>query len=200
MSVGMLRPRSAIFSPASVPCPAASSRSIGRRPLLHELPFLEREFNDKPGPFPLLRRQAFLCGFDLGHTFRMIEQTLGRTRPELRTPAAADRCAWSGAAAHPHSASPTRAPLTPAPPCPAVDRGRPSGSKNRHPATRYDAGTTVGRPEAIAEHDQVRSSGTRPYAYAPARWPWGVRLHIARSLGRNSEQSHEPPYARWLLP
>ncbi|MFB7461870.1 transposase [Streptomyces sp. NPDC056188] len=34
--------------------------------------------------------------------------------------------------------------------------GRPLGSKNRHPATRYDVGKTVRRPETIAERDQVR--------------------------------------------
>ncbi|MFI9587726.1 hypothetical protein ACIHCQ_39310 [Streptomyces sp. NPDC052236] len=41
-----------------------------------------------------LRRQAFLRRFDLEHTFRMIKQTLGRTRPKLRTPEAADRWTW----------------------------------------------------------------------------------------------------------
>lgn len=32
--------------------------------------------------------------------FRVIEQTLGRTRPKLRTPAAADRWTWLIIAAH----------------------------------------------------------------------------------------------------
>jgi hypothetical protein len=34
---------------------------------------------------------AFLRGFDIEHTFRMIKQTLGWTRPRLRDPEAADR-------------------------------------------------------------------------------------------------------------
>ncbi|MEV6765649.1 hypothetical protein AB0N16_34450 [Streptomyces sp. NPDC051105] len=35
--------------------------------------------------------------------------------------------------------------------------GRPPGSKDRHPATRYDVGKTARRPETIKERDQVRS-------------------------------------------
>ena len=38
--------------------------------------------------------QAFLRRFDIEHTCRMIKQTLGRTRPRLRDPEAADRWAW----------------------------------------------------------------------------------------------------------
>jgi hypothetical protein len=35
--------------------------------------------------------QAFLRRFDLEHTFRLFKQTLGWTRPKIRTPQAADR-------------------------------------------------------------------------------------------------------------
>jgi hypothetical protein len=38
--------------------------------------------------------QAFLRRFDLEHTFRLFKQTLGWTRPKLRTPEAADRWTW----------------------------------------------------------------------------------------------------------
>ncbi|EFC83475.1 NF041680 family putative transposase [Parafrankia sp. EUN1f] len=38
--------------------------------------------------------QAFLRRFDLEHTFRLFKQTLGWTRPRLRTPQAADRWTW----------------------------------------------------------------------------------------------------------
>ena len=38
--------------------------------------------------------QAFLRRFDLEHTFRMLKQTLGWTRPKLRDPAAADTWTW----------------------------------------------------------------------------------------------------------
>lgn len=34
--------------------------------------------------------------------------------------------------------------------------GRPLGSKNHRPATRYDVGKTVRRPESITERDRAR--------------------------------------------
>lgn len=34
--------------------------------------------------------------------------------------------------------------------------GRPLGSKNRHPATRYNVGKTTRRPESITDRDQLR--------------------------------------------
>lgn len=44
--------------------------------------------------------QAFLRRFDLEHTFRLFKQTLGWTRPRVRTPQAADRWTWLMIAAH----------------------------------------------------------------------------------------------------
>lgn len=44
--------------------------------------------------------QAFLRRFDLEHTFRLFKQTLGWTRPKIRTPHAADRWTWLLIAAH----------------------------------------------------------------------------------------------------
>ncbi|MGP4017465.1 NF041680 family putative transposase [Saccharopolyspora sp. 5N708] len=44
--------------------------------------------------------QAFLRRFDLEHTFRLFKQTLGWTRPKLRTPESADRWTWLVIAAH----------------------------------------------------------------------------------------------------
>ena len=44
--------------------------------------------------------QAFLRRFDLEHTFRLLKQTLGWTRPKLRDPAAADRWTWLIIAIH----------------------------------------------------------------------------------------------------
>ncbi|MFG2463824.1 NF041680 family putative transposase [Streptomyces sp. NPDC048523] len=44
--------------------------------------------------------QSFLRRFDLEHTFRMIKQTLGWTKPKLRSPQAADRWTWLVVAAH----------------------------------------------------------------------------------------------------
>ena len=44
--------------------------------------------------------QALPRRFDLEHTFRLLKQTLGWTRPKLRTPEAADRWTWLILAAH----------------------------------------------------------------------------------------------------
>ncbi|HLL65694.1 MAG TPA: NF041680 family putative transposase [Micromonosporaceae bacterium] len=44
--------------------------------------------------------QAFLRRFDLEHTFRLFKQTLGWTRPKIRTPEAADRWTWLIITAH----------------------------------------------------------------------------------------------------
>jgi len=48
--------------------------------------------------------QAFLRRFDIEHTFRFLKQTLGWTRPRIRTPHAADRWTWLIIAA-PHPAA-----------------------------------------------------------------------------------------------
>jgi hypothetical protein len=132
--------------------------------------------------------QAFLRRFDLEHTFRLFKQTLGWTRPKIRTPQAADRWTWLVIAAHtqlqlarplvadlrhpwerpaiagrltparvrrgfrnirPTTTLPTRAPkpTTPGP-------GRPPGSTNRRPATRYNVGKTAKRDLTITAHNQ----------------------------------------------
>ena len=44
--------------------------------------------------------QAYLRRFDLEHTFRMLKQTLGWTRPRLRDPKAADTWTWLVITAH----------------------------------------------------------------------------------------------------
>lgn len=43
---------------------------------------------------------SFLRRFDIEHTFRMIKQTMGWTRPRVREPDAADRWTWLVIAAH----------------------------------------------------------------------------------------------------
>ncbi len=57
----------------------------------------------------------------------------------------------------PHLGSPARAPK-PTRPGP----GRPPGYKNQHPATRYDVGKTVKRPETLIERDRNRPQRSRP--------------------------------------
>jgi hypothetical protein len=44
--------------------------------------------------------QAFLRRFDIEHTFRFCKQTLGWTRPKIRTPEQGDRWTWLIVAAH----------------------------------------------------------------------------------------------------
>jgi hypothetical protein len=44
--------------------------------------------------------QTYLRRFDLEHTFRLFKQTLGWTRPKIRTPKAADRWTWLIIACH----------------------------------------------------------------------------------------------------
>ncbi|MCZ1013005.1 transposase [Streptomyces albulus] len=137
-----------------------------------------------------VRWRAFLRRFDIEHLFRLMKQTLGWTRPKLRTPEAGERWTWLIIAAHtrirllreaaddlrrpwekpaepgrltparvrrglrnlrPHLHCPARAPKpsTPGP-------GRPLGSMNRQPATRYDVGKAVKRPESITQRNRLR--------------------------------------------
>lgn len=139
--------------------------------------------------------QAFLRRFDVEHTFRLLKQTLGWTRPKLRDSRAADRWTWLVLAAHaqlrlarplardlrrpwerpaePNRHTPARVrrgfrnlraktgtpagapkPTRPGP-------GRPLGSKNRRPVTRYDVGRVLATGEAYSRpaHHQ---KGTKP--------------------------------------
>ncbi|GAA3221906.1 hypothetical protein GCM10010468_47350 [Actinocorallia longicatena] len=86
--------------------------------------------------------QAFLRRFDLEHTFRMLKQTLGWTRPKLRSPQAADRWTWLILQKCP---LPTGVPK-PGRPGP----GRPPGSKNKHKASRHNVGLALVIGEAYA--------------------------------------------------
>jgi DDE superfamily endonuclease len=132
--------------------------------------------------------QAFLRRFDLEHTFRLFKQTLGWTRPKIRTPDAGDRWTWLIITAyaqlqlarplaadlrHPWERPATPGRLTPArvrrafrnirattalpasaPKPTTPGPGRPPGSTNRRPATRYDVGKTVKRDLSITAHKQ----------------------------------------------
>ncbi|CAM5501391.1 hypothetical protein SRIMM317S_04977 [Streptomyces rimosus subsp. rimosus] len=138
-----------------------------------------------------VRWQAFLRRFDIEHLFRTMKQTLGWTRPKLRTSGAGDRRTWIVIAAHTHlrllrraavglrrpwekptipagsprpssaAGSGTSARTWPARPVHRNPQylardGRP-GSKNRRPATRYDVGKTVHRPESITRTKPTRT-------------------------------------------
>lgn len=93
--------------------------------------------------------QAFLRRFDVEHAFRLLKQTLGRTRPKLRDSAAADRWTWLVLAAHAQ-----------------LRLARPLGSKNRQVATRYDVGGVLATGESYTRpaHHKV---GTKPRRTSP---------------------------------
>lgn len=113
--------------------------------------------------------QVFLRRFDLEHTFRFGKQILGWTTPKVRTPQAPDRWTWLVVVAHtqlrlarplaadkadqartPHPGpSPPRVQEARVPQPRGAGPGRPPGTKNRHPAPRYDVGKTVKRPETL---------------------------------------------------
>jgi hypothetical protein len=138
---------------------------------------------------PDLAWHAFPRRFDIEHTFRMLEQTLGWTRPKLREPESADCWTWLVIAAHtqlrlarpmakdlrrpwekptePARLTPARVrrgfrnlratipPVARAPKPSAPGPGRPSGSKNKHTAARYDVGLELvghGPCQAPAHH------------------------------------------------
>lgn len=80
--------------------------------------------------------QAFLRRFDIEHLFRLMKQTLGWTRPRLRTPEAGDRWTWLIIAAH------TQLRLLRG--AAAADLRRP------RPTTRYGVGKTTRRPDPVS--------------------------------------------------
>jgi hypothetical protein len=92
--------------------------------------------------------QMFLRRFDLEHTFRFLKQTLGWTRPRIRTPEAADRWTWLIVAAHTqlrltrHLAEDLRRPWEKQ--CTRPDRLTPArvrrGFRNIRPTTAMPAG------------------------------------------------------------
>ncbi|GCB43120.1 hypothetical protein SNL152K_404 [Streptomyces sp. NL15-2K] len=69
-----------------------------------------------------VRWQAFLRRFDLEHTFRLMKQTLGWTRPKPRTPPeAGDRWTWLVIAAHTQPPAHPRSRGGPSPPLGEAD-------------------------------------------------------------------------------
>ncbi|MEY9950560.1 NF041680 family putative transposase [Kitasatospora sp. GAS1066B] len=125
--------------------------------------------------------QVFLRRFDIEHTFRLFKQTLGWTRPKIRTPEAADRWTWLILAAYtqlrlarPLAADLRRPWETPAPPerlTPArVRRGfrhlRPhtanpaSAPKPSHPGPGRPPGRKNSQPTPRHDVHTARKTGT----------------------------------------
>ncbi|MFJ3880752.1 NF041680 family putative transposase [Streptomyces sp. NPDC090077] len=135
-----------------------------------------------------LCRQSFLRRFDVEHTFRLLRQTLGWTRPKLRDSQAADCWTRRVLAAHaqlrlarplvrdlhrpwerpaePNRLTPARVRTKTGTPARAPKPTRPGpgrlpGSKNQRTATRYTVGRVLatGEPYTRPAHHQV---GTKP--------------------------------------
>lgn len=128
-----------------------------------------------------LRWQAFLRRFDLEHTFRMIKQTVGWTRPKLRTPQAADRWTWLVVAAHtqlrlvrPLAADLRRPWERPADPGRSPPPGFDGGSGT---SARTCSARPVHRnpPDPAPAGRSARRTGTRPSATTWAKRPGGPR-------------------------
>nr|WP_202497620.1 NF041680 family putative transposase [Streptomyces sp. SID5469] len=112
-----------------------------------------------------LRWQAFLRRFDLEHTFRFVKQTLGWTRPRLRTPEAADRWTWLVIAAH------TQLRLTPA----RVRRGFRNLRPHLHSPARAPKPSTPGltttAPALFSSCRVAAAASSGPRTTVPAAGP-----------------------------
>jgi hypothetical protein len=134
--------------------------------------------------------QAFLRRFDLEHTFRPFKQTLGWTRPKIRTPQAADRWTWLIIAAHTqlHLARPLAADLRrpwekPAPPRRLTPARVRRGFRNIRPTSALPA--SAPKP---ARPGPGRPPGSRNRRAAPHH---DVGKTIKRDLTIAARKQHE---------
>jgi hypothetical protein len=118
--------------------------------------------------------QMFLRRFDLEHTFRFLKQTLGWTRPRLRTPAAADRWTWVMVAACTqlrlarHLVEDQRRPWEKKPVTPA--RLSPARVRRGFRAVRLTIATPAGAPK-FSRPGPGRPAGSRNPRRAPRHDP-----------------------------
>jgi hypothetical protein len=110
--------------------------------------------------------QAFLRRFDLEHTFRLFKQTLGWTRPKIRTPEAADRWTWLVIAAHTQ-----------------LHLARPLTADLRHP---WERPATPGRLTPARVRRAFRN--IRATTALPARAPKPTRAGPGRAPGSTNRQ------------
>jgi hypothetical protein len=127
--------------------------------------------------------QAFLRRFDLEHTFRLFKQTLGWTRPRIRTPAAGDRWTWLIIAAHTQLrlARPLVADLR-------RPRGTPRPARPAHPGTGPPR-ISEHPPDDPAARQRTQTQPTRPWA--PTRLPQPTpRTQPRRRQNRQTRPNH----------
>ncbi|GAA3812905.1 hypothetical protein GCM10022206_59220 [Streptomyces chiangmaiensis] len=115
--------------------------------------------------------------FDLEHTFRLFKQSLGWTRPRLRSPEAADRWTWLVITVHTQLR--LAAPL-------ATDQRKPWENTTR--------------PGVVLTPTRVRRGfrHIRPHLASPARVPKPSRPGPGRPPG--SKNRHPPPAMTWAKP
>ncbi|GAA0291380.1 hypothetical protein GCM10010302_32440 [Streptomyces polychromogenes] len=117
-------------------------------------------------------RQAFLRWFYVEHTFRLLKQTPGWTRPKPRDSAAADRWTWLALAAHP-----------------PLRLARPLARDLRRPWERPAEPHRLPRPSPPGFRNLRAKTGT------PARAPKPTRPGPGRPPG--SKNRRPPPDTTW---
>jgi len=147
--------------------------------------------------------RLFLRRFDLEHTFRFCKQTLGLTRPRLRSPAQADRWAWLVVVAYTQLRlarglatdlrRPWERPVAPGQLSPGSSARAPSGaaiaasagSWAHRPARRNPPGPAPDAPKAVCPPRRCAipsaSTSTEPLQPNPGKLPRQVKTQ-AKSL------------------
>jgi hypothetical protein len=123
--------------------------------------------------------QAFLRRFDLEHTFRLFKQTLGWTRPKLRTPRPPTAGPGWSSPATPSSAWPVPSPTT----CAGPGRSPSPQDGSAPPGSAAGFGTSAPRPPCQPLHQN-------PAGPAPDAHP-GPRTTGPRRTTRSARPSNE---------
>jgi len=120
--------------------------------------------------------QAFLRRFDIEHTFRLFKQTLGWTRPKLRTPEQADRWGWLILAAYTQLRLARR--LT-------ADLRRPWETRTTRPAHPSPGTPRISAPTRTSRlsHERTKTNTTR--TRTPNRPPQPPASHPPRRAYRH---------------
>jgi hypothetical protein len=129
--------------------------------------------------------RAFLRRFDLEHTFRFLKQTLGWTRPRIRTPEQGERWTWLIVAAHTqlrlarHLTQDLRRPWE-----------RPVTEPHRRTPARIRRGFRNLRPKTT-----LPATAPKPSRPGPGRPPGSKNKQRARQhdVGKNANNTHNSP-------
>jgi hypothetical protein len=142
--------------------------------------------------------QAFLRRFDVEHTFRFLKQTLGWTRPRIRTAAAGDRWTWLIVAAYTQlrlargHTSDLRRPWEKRSPTP-LRSPRPGSvagfaTSAGKPAVRPDRRNPPGRVQAVHSESKTATSHPTQLSVKPV-WPRLCRGHTVKSQAKSASEN-----------